>query len=273
MHDGRLLRLVEPVQVRHRRIEREEAVERQRRRLAVEHQRPVAAQADPVGIADRRDGGEPVERAAQHDDEHARIAALGAREPRHLASRRTARRRRAAPRGESADGGERSCSPPLEFGRHEQQRQRLLAALGAADRLLHLGRHQRAEHGLDDVLGIGRGRRRARRNCWRCRAAAPGRRSRPPRRPESPSAPADATAARRAGPVHRVYRAGSACVSPVARTMPTTHSLGPLELGRRLRPGFVGRRPSPWRPASGRRRYRGRSSPSARPAPAAARRR
>ena len=83
--DGRLLRLVEPVQVRHRRIEREEAVERQRRRLAVEHQRAIAAQADPVGIADRRHRAESIERAAQHDDEQARIAALGARQPRHLA--------------------------------------------------------------------------------------------------------------------------------------------------------------------------------------------
>ena len=61
-------------EVRHCRIEREERVE-QRRRLAVEDERPVAAQPDPAGIADRRDHGEPVERAAQHDDEHARIAA------------------------------------------------------------------------------------------------------------------------------------------------------------------------------------------------------
>ena len=43
-------------------------------RLAVEDERPVAAQADPAGVADRRHG-EPVEGAAQHDDEHARIAA------------------------------------------------------------------------------------------------------------------------------------------------------------------------------------------------------
>ena len=141
VHDRGLLRLVEPVQVRHRRIEREERIERQRRRLAVEHQRAVAAQADPVGIADRRDRAQAVERAAQDDDEQARIAALGARQPRHLASMRTARRRRAAPRGGSANGGESSCSSPLEIGRHEQQRQRLLAAFGAAHRLRHLGRY------------------------------------------------------------------------------------------------------------------------------------
>ncbi len=90
VHDGRLLRLVEPVQVRHRGIEREEAVERQRRRLAVEHERAVAAQADPVGIADGGDRTEAIERAPQHNDEHARIAALGAREPRHLAPREQA---------------------------------------------------------------------------------------------------------------------------------------------------------------------------------------
>src|SRR6202795_3665817 len=69
MHDGGLLRLVEPMQVRHRGIEREEAVERQCRCLAVEHQRPVAAQADPVGVADRRYRTEAIERAPEDDDE------------------------------------------------------------------------------------------------------------------------------------------------------------------------------------------------------------
>ena len=49
VHDRGLLGLVEPVQVRHRRIEREEAIERQRRRLAVEHQRLVAAQLTQSG--------------------------------------------------------------------------------------------------------------------------------------------------------------------------------------------------------------------------------
>ena len=105
VHDGGLLRLVEPVQVRHRRIEREEGVQRQRRRLAVEHQRAVAAQADPVGIADRRDRAQPVERAPQHDDEHARIAAFRPRELRHLAPGEQGCRRRSAPRGGWADGG------------------------------------------------------------------------------------------------------------------------------------------------------------------------
>ena len=80
MHDRGLAGLVQPMQVRHRGIEREERIERQRRRLAVEHERLVAAQLHPVGIADRRDRREPVERAAQHDGEHARIAPFGARE-------------------------------------------------------------------------------------------------------------------------------------------------------------------------------------------------
>ena len=70
---------------RHRGIKREEAVERQRRRLAVERQRALATQADPVGIADRRDGTQAIERAPEHDDEQARIAALGPRQAGHLA--------------------------------------------------------------------------------------------------------------------------------------------------------------------------------------------
>ena len=87
VHDGRLLRLVQPVQIWHRGIEREEAVERQCRRLAVEQQGALAAQADPVGITNGGDRTEAVERAAQHDDEQARIAALGPRQAGHLAPR------------------------------------------------------------------------------------------------------------------------------------------------------------------------------------------
>ena len=84
MHDGRLLRLEETMQVRHRRIEREEGIERQRWRLAIEQQRAIAAQGDPVGIADRRHGTQPVERAPQHDHQHARIATFRTGELRHL---------------------------------------------------------------------------------------------------------------------------------------------------------------------------------------------
>ena len=61
MHDGRLAGLVQPVQVGHRRIEREEGVERQRRRLAVERERRSPRSSHPVGVADRRHRGEPVE--------------------------------------------------------------------------------------------------------------------------------------------------------------------------------------------------------------------
>ena len=139
VHDGGLLRLVEPVQVRHRRIEREEGIERQRRRPAVEHQRPIAAQADPVGIADRRHGAQPVERAPQHDDEHARIAAFGARQLGHLGpgEQGAGADQRLAAAGQMA--ARRSWSPPLELGRHEQQGQRLLPALGAGHGLRRLG--------------------------------------------------------------------------------------------------------------------------------------
>ena len=52
--------------------------------LPSKRQRIVAAQRHPIRIADRRDGGEPVERAAQNDGEEARIAAFGMREPRQM---------------------------------------------------------------------------------------------------------------------------------------------------------------------------------------------
>src|SRR5260370_1154740 len=88
VNDRCLLRLVKPMQVRHRGIEREERIERQRRCLAVEHQRAIAAQADPVGVADRRHRAEAIERAPEHDDEQARIAALGACALGHLRPRK-----------------------------------------------------------------------------------------------------------------------------------------------------------------------------------------
>ena len=65
VHDDRLVGLEQPMQVGHRRIERKEIVELERRRLAVERQRIVAAQRDPIRVADRRNRGEPIERAAQ----------------------------------------------------------------------------------------------------------------------------------------------------------------------------------------------------------------
>jgi hypothetical protein len=90
--------LVEPMQVRHCWIAREETVERQGWRCAIELEGVVAAQLHPIGIADRRHGGKPVERAAQHDGEEARIAAFRARSWARR-PRRTARPSQAAARG------------------------------------------------------------------------------------------------------------------------------------------------------------------------------
>jgi hypothetical protein len=60
-------------------IEREDAVERESGRRPIEVQRLVAAQRHPVGVADRRDRSEPIERAAQYHHQKARIAAFCAR--------------------------------------------------------------------------------------------------------------------------------------------------------------------------------------------------
>ena len=84
MHDGRLARLIEPVQVRHCWIEREEAVEPQCRIGAFERERVVAAQPQPVRVANRGDSGETVERAAQYHDQQSWIAAFGERDTRQI---------------------------------------------------------------------------------------------------------------------------------------------------------------------------------------------
>jgi hypothetical protein len=80
MHHNGLTGLVETMQVRHCRIEREETVERQGWRRAIELEGVVAAQLHPIGIADRRHGGKSVERAPQNDSEETRITAFGARD-------------------------------------------------------------------------------------------------------------------------------------------------------------------------------------------------
>ena len=80
MHNDCLLRLVQPMKVRHCRIECEERIERQCRRFAVEHEGTIAAQTDPVGIANRRNHAKPVESTTQDDNENAGIAAFGARQ-------------------------------------------------------------------------------------------------------------------------------------------------------------------------------------------------
>jgi hypothetical protein len=108
MHDGRRARLIEAMQVGHRGIEREHRIERQRGRLAIERQRLVATQLDPIGIADRRDSGETVKRTAQHDREQPWIAALGLRELRHIGP------------GEQRAGGEQQMAAGrcVEIGGH-----------------------------------------------------------------------------------------------------------------------------------------------------------
>src|SRR4249919_663119 len=67
---------------------------------AARRQRDRAVQACVVGVADRRDGGEAVERAAQDDDDQARIASVGGacefREIGPGGERRAAEQKRAA---------------------------------------------------------------------------------------------------------------------------------------------------------------------------------
>ena len=84
-------------------------------------------QVGVIGIADRRDGAQTVERAAQDDDDEARIARGAA-----LAQRGIEAKAKAAPAAESrraaAEGGASGASSlsPLKFGRQNQQRIGLL---------------------------------------------------------------------------------------------------------------------------------------------------
>ena len=130
--DDRLIGLEQAMQVRHRRIEREKIGELERRRLAVRHQRIVAAQRDPIRIADRRDGRQPVERAAQDDRKKARIAAFGVRQFRQVrpGEQRAGSEQDLAPRSVH---GKAAWSSPQKFRRHHEQRQGLGAALGVRD--------------------------------------------------------------------------------------------------------------------------------------------
>jgi hypothetical protein len=61
VNDDRLPRPVEAMQMGHCGIEREKTIERQRWCRALELERIVAAQPDPVGISDGRDGGQAIE--------------------------------------------------------------------------------------------------------------------------------------------------------------------------------------------------------------------
>ena len=84
MHDRRLLCRIEAGEVGHRGVQAEEAVERQGLVRAVEAEGDLLAQRLVGRIADRRHGGQSVERAAQDDHHQPRIAAArGAGEARH----------------------------------------------------------------------------------------------------------------------------------------------------------------------------------------------
>ncbi len=87
-------------------------------------------QIDVIGIADRRDGGEPVERAAQDNDDEPRIARARRARPARDASRRrrSRRRRRGARDGSNAEQRIATSLSPLEFRRQNQQRVGLLLA-------------------------------------------------------------------------------------------------------------------------------------------------
>src|SRR5262249_56320224 len=67
MDDDRMTLAVKPMQVRHRRVEREEAVERKSWRLTLWRKGCGATQLDPIRIACRCDDGQAVESAAQDD--------------------------------------------------------------------------------------------------------------------------------------------------------------------------------------------------------------
>jgi len=100
------------VEIRHRRVQRKEAVERQRWRLAVRGQRFLAAQFNPIRVSDRRRNGEPIERAAQYDRQKSRVAAF---RPRDAGHRRP---------GEHHSGAEQQLTPcwGMEGSRHHHLR-------------------------------------------------------------------------------------------------------------------------------------------------------
>ena len=81
VNDNRLIGFEQAMQIGHRGIEREKIVELECRCLALERQGIVAAQCDPVGITDRRDGRKSIQRASQNDSEKARVAPFGVSEP------------------------------------------------------------------------------------------------------------------------------------------------------------------------------------------------
>ena len=76
MDHDRLFSPEHGVQVRHRRIERKEIIELERRGFAIQRQRIFGAEREPIRIADRSHRRKSVQRAAKNDREKARVATL-----------------------------------------------------------------------------------------------------------------------------------------------------------------------------------------------------
>ncbi len=74
MDDQRLLLGIEPGEIRHGRVQNEEAVQRQAGIRPVLGQRDAFPQGGIIGIGHRRSSGQAVQRPAQDDGEQARIA-------------------------------------------------------------------------------------------------------------------------------------------------------------------------------------------------------
>ncbi len=77
MDHRRMFFLIHPCEFRHRGMQRKEGIQRCRCVRAIGGQRDRTMQAGIIGVADRRHGGEAVERAAQDHDNQPRVAPVG----------------------------------------------------------------------------------------------------------------------------------------------------------------------------------------------------
>ena len=129
-------------------MQAEEAVERQRpARLPGRTQRKLPAQSGVVAIAMGGNRGEPVESAA-HDDQHeARAALTGAGEGDPRSEQRATGEQCAQVEKLSSLHGHTvlTGSTPHEFGRGEQERERLRGAGRVSHRAARRGAEVRAE--------------------------------------------------------------------------------------------------------------------------------
>ena len=143
-----LARRVALLQEAERGVQAEEAVERQRpARLPGCTQRKLPAQSGVVAIAIRGNRGEPVESAA-HDDQHqARAALIGASEGDPRSEQRATREQCAEVEEFTSLHGHTvlNGSTPHEFGRGEQERDRLRGAGRVSDGAARRGAKVRAE--------------------------------------------------------------------------------------------------------------------------------